>query len=120
LVRALPRRIPDAERTGETVCAKGAASRGSKHGRRWRLDFDEAVSGAVQTDLSQLPQDRWGGGRVPANLLPGWTGSMPVSVFYAKDGRQVAHFIGEKSREQYEEEIRALLADGGGAGSPGK
>jgi len=53
------------------------------------------------------------------SVLPGWTGSMPVSVFYAKDGRQVAHFIGEKSREQYEEEIHALLADGG-AGSPGK
>jgi thiol-disulfide isomerase/thioredoxin len=53
------------------------------------------------------------------SVLPGWTGSMPVSVFYAKDGRQVAHFIGEKSREQYEEEIRALVA-GGGAGSSGK
>jgi hypothetical protein len=37
---------------------------------------------------------------------------MPVSVFYAKDGRQVTHFIGEKSREQYEEAIRALLAGG--------
>jgi thiol-disulfide isomerase/thioredoxin len=44
------------------------------------------------------------------SILPGWTGSMPVSVFYGKDGRQVAHFIGEKGREQYEETIRGLLA----------
>jgi thiol-disulfide isomerase/thioredoxin len=54
------------------------------------------------------------------SVLPGWTGSMPVSVFYAKDGRQAAHFVGEKGREQYEEAIRALLADGGGTGSQGK
>jgi thiol-disulfide isomerase/thioredoxin len=46
------------------------------------------------------------------SVLAGWTGSMPVSIFYAKDGRQVGHFIGEKSREQYEEAIRGLLADG--------
>jgi hypothetical protein len=45
---------------------------------------------------------------------------MPVSIFYSKDGKQVAHFLGEKSREQYEEAIRALLGDGGGTGTPGK
>jgi len=54
------------------------------------------------------------------SVLEGWTGSMPVSVFYAKDGRQVAHFIGEKGREQYEEVIRGLLGGGGSAGAPGK
>lgn len=54
------------------------------------------------------------------SVLPGWTGSMPVTVFYAKDGRQVAHFIGEKSREQYEEAIRALIGDGGGAPPQGR
>jgi len=54
------------------------------------------------------------------SVLAGWTGSMPVSVFYAKDGRQVTHFIGEKGREQYEEVIRGLLAGGGSAGAPGK
>jgi thiol-disulfide isomerase/thioredoxin len=54
------------------------------------------------------------------SVLAGWTGSMPVSVFYAKDGRQVAHFIGEKGREQYEEAIRGLLAGGGSSASPGK
>ncbi len=44
------------------------------------------------------------------SVLPGWTGSMPVSIFYAKDGRQVTHFLGEKGRAQYEEAIRGLLA----------
>src|ERR1700687_607931 len=33
-------------------------------------------------------------------VLPAWSGALPVSVFYAKDGRQVAHFVGEKGREQ--------------------
>ena len=54
------------------------------------------------------------------SVLPGWTGSMPVSVFYAKDGRQVTHFIGEKGREQYEEAIRALLAGGESIAPQGK
>jgi thiol-disulfide isomerase/thioredoxin len=53
------------------------------------------------------------------SVLAGWTGTMPVSVFYSKDGQQVAHFIGEKGREQYEEAIRGLLAGGGPAGAPG-
>ncbi len=47
------------------------------------------------------------------SVLPGWTGSMPVSLFYARDGRPVAHFIGEKGREQYEAAIQGLLAGGG-------
>src|SRR5580704_16601808 len=54
------------------------------------------------------------------SVLAGWTGTMPVSVFYAKDGRQVGHFIGEKGREQYEEAIRGLLAGRGSSASPGK
>ena len=54
------------------------------------------------------------------SVLPGWTGTMPVSIFYAKDGRQVSHFLGEKSREKYEEAIRELLAGGAGTSSPDK
>src|SRR5579859_7905579 len=54
------------------------------------------------------------------SVLPGWTGKMPVSIFYYKDGRQAGHFIGEKGREQYEETIRGLLAGGAGGSSPGK
>jgi hypothetical protein len=53
-------------------------------------------------------------------VLPGWTGSMPVSIFYSKDGKQAAHFLGEKSREQYEEAIRGLVGDVGGTGTQGK
>lgn len=44
--------------------------------------------------------------------LAGWNGSLPVSVFYARDGRQVAHVLGEGSRETYEAAIRSLLAAG--------
>ena len=39
-----------------------------------------------------------------------WNGSLPVSFFYSRDGRQVNQFIGAKSRENYEAAIRALLA----------
>jgi thiol-disulfide isomerase/thioredoxin len=42
--------------------------------------------------------------------LAGWTGALPASVFYAKDGRQAGHILGEGSRETYETAIRSLLA----------
>lgn len=51
------------------------------------------------------------------SVLPGWTGTMPISIFYGKDGRQAGHFIGEKSREQYEETIRGLLGSSAGPGA---
>src|ERR1700722_5674585 len=54
------------------------------------------------------------------SVLAGGTGTMPVSVFYAKDGRQAGHFIGEKGREQYEEAIRGLLAGRPSGSSGGK
>src|SRR5712664_1887186 len=44
--------------------------------------------------------------------LAGWTGALPASVLYAKDGRQVGHVLGEGSRETYETAIRSLLAGG--------
>src|SRR5437016_9104064 len=44
--------------------------------------------------------------------LAGWTGALPASVLYAKDGRQVGHVLGEGSRETYETAIRSLLAAG--------
>jgi len=46
-------------------------------------------------------------------VLPGWTGSLPVSIFYGKDGRQAGHFLGEGTRDKYEAAIHALLASGG-------
>ena len=45
-------------------------------------------------------------------VLPGGTGSLPISVFYTKDGRQVEHFVGEKNREAYERVIHSVLNSG--------
>lgn len=54
------------------------------------------------------------------SVLPGWTGTMPISLFYSRDGRQVAHFIGEKSRDEYVQQIQALLAGSGETSTQGK
>ena len=45
-------------------------------------------------------------------VLPGWNGALPASFFYAKDGRQVGHVLGEGTRDTYEGAIRSLLAAG--------
>ena len=45
-------------------------------------------------------------------LLPEWNGSLPASFFYAKDGRQIGQFIGERTRDAYETAIRSLLTSG--------
>ena len=45
-------------------------------------------------------------------VLPGWTGSLPVSIFYGKDGQQAGHMLGEGTREKFEAAIRSLLASG--------
>src|SRR5438445_9934472 len=45
-------------------------------------------------------------------VLPGWTGSLPVSIFYGKDGQQAGHMLGEGTRDKYEAAIRSLLAAG--------
>src|SRR5260370_40699540 len=42
-------------------------------------------------------------------VLPGWRGSLPVSIFYGKDGRQAGHMLGEGTRDKYEAAIRSLL-----------
>jgi thiol-disulfide isomerase/thioredoxin len=44
--------------------------------------------------------------------LAGWNGALPASVFYAKDGQQVGHVLGEGTREMYEAAIRSLLSSG--------
>jgi len=48
------------------------------------------------------------------SILPGWNGALPATFFYAKDGRQIGHVLGEGSRATYEGAIRALLASGNG------
>jgi thiol-disulfide isomerase/thioredoxin len=45
-------------------------------------------------------------------VLSGWTGSLPISVFYGRDGRQMNSMLGEGSRAKYEATIQALLAGG--------
>ncbi|HEY6264032.1 MAG TPA: TlpA disulfide reductase family protein [Candidatus Acidoferrum sp.] len=45
-------------------------------------------------------------------VLSGWTGSLPATFFYAKDGRQIGHVMGEGTRDTYEAAIRSLLAVG--------
>ncbi|HET7151801.1 MAG TPA: TlpA disulfide reductase family protein [Candidatus Acidoferrum sp.] len=45
-------------------------------------------------------------------VLPGWNGTLPASFFYAKDGKQVESFVGEKNRETYEGAIHSLLNSG--------
>ena len=45
-------------------------------------------------------------------VLPGWNGALPASFFYAEDGRQIAHVLGEGTRDTYEGAIRSLLAAG--------
>ena len=43
-------------------------------------------------------------------VMPGWNGSIPASVFYAKDGTQVGHLVGAGNRETYEAAIQTLLS----------
>jgi thiol-disulfide isomerase/thioredoxin len=50
--------------------------------------------------------------------LPQWTGSLPVSLFYDKDGRQVTHFLGAGDRERFENAIHQLLAENAAATAP--
>ena len=43
-------------------------------------------------------------------VLPGWNGSLPTSIFYAKDGSQLGHLAGAGNRETFEAGIKALLS----------
>jgi thiol-disulfide isomerase/thioredoxin len=45
-------------------------------------------------------------------VLPGWNGAIPASFFYAPDGRQVGHFVGQKNHDAYETAIKQLLSGG--------
>ena len=42
-------------------------------------------------------------------VLPGWNGAIPASFFYAKDGHQIGHVLGEGTRDTYEAAIHTLL-----------
>jgi thiol-disulfide isomerase/thioredoxin len=42
---------------------------------------------------------------------PAWTGTMPETVFYGRDGRIAGHFIGEQPRAKFEQAIRMILVN---------
>lgn len=48
------------------------------------------------------------------SVLAGWNGAIPASFFYARDGRQIGHLLGENNRETYEAAIRMVLSLGEG------
>ncbi len=43
-------------------------------------------------------------------VMQGWNGSIPASVFYAKDGRQIGHLVGAGDHDTYEAAIKMLLS----------
>jgi thiol-disulfide isomerase/thioredoxin len=45
-------------------------------------------------------------------MNPKWSGAIPATFFYARDGREVAGLVGEHKREEFEKAIRALLGPG--------
>lgn len=48
---------------------------------------------------------------------PAWSGTMPETIFYGRDGRIAGHFVGEQPRAAFEQGIRAILASSGSSGS---
>ena len=48
-------------------------------------------------------------------VLPGWNGAIPASFFYAPDGHQIGHLLGESDRATFEAAIRQLLASNSSA-----
>lgn len=48
---------------------------------------------------------------------PGWTGTMPETIFYGRDGRIVGHFVGEQPREAFEQGIHMILGTSASSGS---
>ena len=48
---------------------------------------------------------------------PAWTGTMPETIFYGRDGHIIGHFVGGQSRASFEEGIRQILASPGAQSS---
>ena len=42
-------------------------------------------------------------------VMQGWTGAIPASFFYAKDGSQIGHLVGSGDHDTYDAAIRTLL-----------
>ncbi len=43
------------------------------------------------------------------SVNPKWNGTIPATFFYARDGRELAHFVGTRSRAEFEKNIREVL-----------
>jgi len=48
---------------------------------------------------------------------PQWSGAIPATFFYAPDGRETKRLVGEHTRAEFEEAIRALLQRGSSSSS---
>ena len=47
-------------------------------------------------------------------INPGWSGTMPETIFYDRNGQIAGHFVGEQPRSAFEQGIRVIF---GGPGS---
>ena len=50
---------------------------------------------------------------------PKWSGTLPATFFFSRDGRERTHLTGPHSRAEFENAIRAVLETGAGTDSPG-
>ena len=50
---------------------------------------------------------------------PAWTGTMPETLFYYRDGRIAGHFVGEQPRAAFEQGIHMILGGSGSSGAAG-
>ena len=51
---------------------------------------------------------------------PGWQGTMPQTVFYARDGHVARYLVGAKSPAAFEDAIRLILLNSGAESGPSK
>ena len=51
-----------------------------------------------------------GGAEFQQAVLQEWNGSLPTTVLYDTNGRQVGHYVGAQTRDTYEAAIQSLLA----------
>lgn len=49
---------------------------------------------------------------------PAWTGTMPETVFYGRNGHLIGHFVGEHSRADFEQAIQMILSSPSASESP--
>ncbi len=50
---------------------------------------------------------------------PKWSGAIPATFFYSRDGRELTHLVGEHTRAEFERAIRAVLETVTQSGPPG-